>query len=325
MSREPHDLSPLGWVHDELRQSLDRVGRSLRESPAGVTVPALRAAQRQFKQGAGALEMIGRPSAAALLKAAQAVLAQCADRPERFTARMAQAIERASTALLRHLAQLRNGELPASPLAMFSAYQALQGLAGAGRAHPADLWDHRWVWRYPAVLFGATPRLPDAMARSAMEVLMLMLMRAPSPGVFMRMSELCDSLAGGAHQPRARALWQLASGMFEAQASGLLPSDEFTRQLAPRLMSQLRAFEGQKGEACERLAQDLLFFCAHAAEPSAGAAQRLLVVRAAWGLSPVPVPYSRQLLQGLPTFRAAVTLVPGTLHQIVDVLLPGAD
>ena len=65
--------------------------------------------------------------------------------------------------------------------------------------------------------------------------------------------------------PHARlaTLWQLAAGFFEAQADGLLQADAYSKRVGSKLLAQLRA--GEAAAPSERLAQDLLFFCAQAA------------------------------------------------------------
>ena len=77
-----YDLSALAWVHDELRRSLEAAHKSLRrylkesEALGGSDVdkvdPAiLRHARTQMHQGAGALELVGMPVAAQILRAAE--------------------------------------------------------------------------------------------------------------------------------------------------------------------------------------------------------------------------------------------------------------
>ena len=74
------DLSALAWVHDELRRSLDAAHKALRrfvkeaEAISGGDVDAvdpsvLRSARQQIHQGVGALELVGLPAAATVLRA----------------------------------------------------------------------------------------------------------------------------------------------------------------------------------------------------------------------------------------------------------------
>ena len=74
------DLSAIAWVQEELRRSLDAAHKSLRrfikdlEAVTGsdldsVDPGVLRAARSQIHQGVGALELVGLPAAAVVLRA----------------------------------------------------------------------------------------------------------------------------------------------------------------------------------------------------------------------------------------------------------------
>ena len=305
----PADVSPIAWVHDELRRSLDQAHKTLRrvlretEALAGSDVDAidpgvLRGARALLHQGAGALELVGLAEAATLLRASEAALQRCAAKPALLTAALVEPIERASFALLDYLGRLRVGKA-VSPLSLFPQYRAVQEAAGAERVHPADLWRFDWEWRDIAGDYSATPRQPDADARSALEPLMLALMRQPGSAVFARVSDLCASLGAGAQDGPAATLWKLAGAVFEAQAQGRLVADVFSKRVASRLLAQLRVLERGEVDISERLAQDLLFFCAQAQPPAAGdePAPRLAAARAAYQLpASAPVDYTAPLL-----------------------------
>ena len=84
-------------------------------------------------------------------------------------------------------------------------------------------------------------------------------------------SDLCADLSAGARvfggASHLATFWQLAAAVFEAQAQGLLPSDNYTKRIASRLLAQVRPREGTPLEVSDRLAADLLFFCSHARAP----------------------------------------------------------
>jgi len=118
-----------------------------------------------------------------------------------------------------------------------------------------------------------------------MEAYVLALMRHPDRGTLQLTSDFCAGLAAGAAAPRLATLWQLAAAFFEAQSRGLLASDVYTKRIASRLLAQLRATVRGSDELSDRLAQDLLFFCAHAKAPSgAQSAPRLAAVRLGWNI-----------------------------------------
>jgi chemosensory pili system protein ChpA (sensor histidine kinase/response regulator) len=302
------DLSSLSWVHDELRRSLEAAHKSLRRfvkeqeslgaSDVDVVDPGiLRSARASLHQGVGALELVGLPEAAAILRTAEAVVQRYIGKPQKLTALAVEDIERASFALLDFMARLIGGK-SVSPLALFPQYRRLQELAGAERIHPADLWHTDWRWRGlpPDHKVLAIPADDDA--RAMFEAQLLRTMRGGEPHTTAAgMSDLCAGL-GMAAQGEAATLWKLASAMFEAQAQGLLGFDVYSKRVASRLMAQFRAMARGDGEVSERLAQDLLFFCAQSASPGAGkSAPRLAAVRAAYNLaSHVPVDYEHSTL-----------------------------
>ncbi len=308
------DLSALAWVQDELRRSLEAAHKSVRrylreaDALAGSDIDAvdpgvLRSARAQLHQGVGALELVGLPAAAQLLRASEAALSTLSARPVKLNAASAETIEQASFALIDYLGRLL-ADKPISPLALFPQYRAVQELAGADRIHPADLWLHDWQWHAIAPDPSADPQEAGAQTRSEVETQTLALMRQPEGPAAARLSDLFAGLAAGMQRggnpvgvPWLATSWQLASAFFEAQAQGLLRLDVYSKRVASRLLAQLRMSErgdlAQAGEVSQRLAQDLLFFCAQAASPGDGRrAPRLAAVRAAWNLARrAPVDY----------------------------------
>lgn len=302
------DLSALAWVHDELRRSLDAAHKALRRfvkeaealsgSDVDVVDPSvLRTARTQIHQGVGALELVGLPAAATVLRACEAAVQRYVAKPHKLTTAVVDDLEKASFALLDYLSRMLAGKV-VSPLAMFPQYRAVQEAAGADRVHPADLWAVDWRWRDLPEVGHVPPRQPDAATRAAIEQQMLALMRGPNTAAAARMSDICEALGSGATQPQTATLWRLAAAMFEAQAQGLLPHDVFSKRVAARLLAQLRIVERGEGDMSERLAQDLLFFCAQSQSPGDGRkAPRLAAVRQAYHLvHHTPVDYSASAL-----------------------------
>ena len=300
------DLSALSWVHDEVRRSLETAHKALRRylkeaaqasDLDSVDPGVLRQARTQLHQSVGVLELVGLGRAAEVLRASEGALARLSARPRLITAAAVDTIERGSFALLDFIGRRLAGK-PVSTLALFPQYRALQELAGASRAHPADLWTVDWAWHELPADAHAAPRQADAQTLERIEADLLALMRGAPPAVAAHMSELFAGLAAGQQVQAARAgdtvparrlatLWTLAAGFFEAQAHGLFKPDAHGKRVGSRLLAQLRA--GPQAEANERLAHDLLFFCAQAVpQPGRPAGPRLAAVRAAWSLGDEP-------------------------------------
>jgi chemosensory pili system protein ChpA (sensor histidine kinase/response regulator) len=303
------DLSALAWVHGELRRSLEAANRALRRylkeaetasaSEVDAVDPAvLRTARNQLHQGVGALELVGFPAVANVLRASEAAVQRMVSKPALVTPAAVDTVEKVSFALLDFLSRQLAGK-PISPVALFPQYRAVQQLAGADRIHPADLWKIDWQWHELPPEPGATPRHADEEARGMMETLVLGLMRSSagtgSTATLKALSDLCADLSAGARAfggaPHLITFWQLAAAAFEAQAQGLLPGDNYTKRIASRLLAQVRPREGSPLEVSDRLAADLLFFCSHAKAPEPGLgrqAPRLAAVRKVWQLKSQP-------------------------------------
>ncbi|MBB4845715.1 chemosensory pili system protein ChpA (sensor histidine kinase/response regulator) [Paucibacter oligotrophus] len=309
-SELPVDLSPLAWVQEELRRSLETVHKSLRRhlrdgetrlssfaALAGGTAEGsahspLLAAAAQLHQVAGVLSLVGLPAGATVLRAAEQAVSNLAQHPAHIDLPKVEIIERADFALLSLISRMLAGT-PASALSLFPSFRELQALNGVERIHPADLWTFDWRWRELPEDVSAQAQAPAAL-RGPFEAALLRQMResnkAMARAYAAKLSDLCAALAAAlVGAPRSRMLWQLAAAQFEAQAQGLLVADPFVKRLGSRLLAQLRAVD--KGDAAvnERLAHDLLFFCAQSALPGPKeSAPRLLVVRANFNLPDQP-------------------------------------
>ena len=303
------DLSALAWVHEELRRSLDAAHKALRrfvketETLASSDIDAvdpvvLRTARSQIHQGVGALELVGLPTAATMLRASEMAVQRFVGKPQKLTSSAVDDIERASFALLDYIGRILAGK-PVSTLSLFPQYRAVQEIAGADRAHPADLWPIDWQWHELPTDPSAAPRHPDGVTHAALEAQLLAFLRNAEPTAAAgRMSDICAGLGAGATEPQVATMWKLASGVFEAQARGLLGFDLFSKRVASRLLSQYRILERGDSEVSERLAQDLLFFCAQSASPGDGRrAPRVAAVRQVFGLAHhVPADYTSSVL-----------------------------
>ena len=299
-----NDLGPLAWVLDELRKSLDSATKALRryvrdaELAKGSDLNAadasqLRIARQQLHQSVGALEMVGFTSPASMLRGMEGAVQKFITKPELCTDVAAGKLERASFALLGYLEALLVGKKP-SAVELFSQYADVQELAGATRVHPADLWAVPWQWRDVQDI-GAPALTMDANFRARFDKSALMVVKAADTGACSELSQLSAGLANQTELPvdhHFRVFWRIAAGALEAVATGSLKPDLHFKRTVSRLLIQLAMHIKGDLSAPERLAQDLLFFCAQA-NPQ-GMTPLLGEVRMVYGLaSHIPVDYTK--------------------------------
>ena len=295
------DLSALAWVQEELRKSLDAAHKALhralrdRQSAAQSDVDALdpavlRTARQQIHQGVGALELAGLPAGAALLRASEAVVQKFVNRPSALSADAVRDIERASFALLDYMSRRVAGK-HVSAVALFPQYEALVARVGGTLPRPSDLWSQDW----PALSLESTlaapddvaPRKADAETVEAFEAGLLSLLRRQQPEDAQTLAGLCTGLARDAEQRRAHreaATWMLASGFLEGLSDRHIELSVHAKRVLSSLLSQLRVIVKGNGVPSDRLASELLFFCAQAAEAQPSEHSVLARVRQTFGL-----------------------------------------
>ena len=303
MSEPTDDLSALAWVYEEVRRSLEAAHKALRrfvkesEALAGSDVDVvdpsvLRSARVHVHQSAGALELVGLAPLATVLRASEAAIVRYVAKPQKLTPQAVDHLERASFALLDYIGRVLGGK-QVSSLALFPQYRAVQEDAGADRVHPADLWDVGWRWAALPRDKSAKPRGLDATTRSAIEQEFLSLMKLAQPrDAARRLSDTFAALSEGSSAERAATSWKLAAAVFQAQADGLLGFDVYSKRLGSRLLAQFRSLARGESDLSERLALDLLFFCAQA-KPATEKSPRVAAAQKAYGLEKhVPADYA---------------------------------
>jgi len=294
------DLSALAWVHEELRKSLDAAHKALRrclkdvthgESDLDALDPAiLRTARLQIHQGSGALEMAGVTAGAALLRASEAVVQKFVMRPRAITAGAVEDIEQASFALLDYISRkLAGKDIAATEL--FPQYEKLMARVGQGLPRPTDLWAQDWPTLSLEAPLAAppqtAPRAPDAATVVDFEAGLLGLLRRQQPQDALDLAALCAGLAAEAEARRATreaATWMLASGFLEGLAGRHVALDVHSKRALSQLLSQLRVLVKGNATPSDRLANELLFFCAQAQAVAAADDSVLARVRRTFGL-----------------------------------------
>ncbi|MFM9902607.1 MAG: Hpt domain-containing protein, partial [Polaromonas sp.] len=289
------DLGPLAWVLDELRKSLDASAKALKrfvrdaEAARGADLAAvdagqLRIARQQLHQAVGALEMVGLAEPALVLRAMEAAVQRFLQQPEYCNQDAAAKIERASFALTEYLDGVLANK-PISAISLFPQYRDVRELVRADRIHPADLWAYEWRWLDIDMASPAPALMYSAETRKTLDQSVLPLMRGRAPQAAQDMCALCLGLAAGQSESQPRIFWGIAAALFEALAQDILVTDVYIKRIASRVLMQYTSLSKGNSAISERLALDLLFFCAQSRPESPQQAPHLASVRAAYGLS----------------------------------------
>ena len=289
-----NDLGPLAWVLDELRKSLDGSAKALKrfvreaEAAKGSDLAALdasqlRIARQQLHQAVGALEMVGLPGPALVLRAMEAAVQKFVQQPERCSQDAAVKIEQASFALTEYLEGVL-ADKPVSPVSLFPQYRQIQELVKADRIHPADLWPMEWRWLEPELSSKSEPRNYDTQSRTTFDQSVLQIMKGKAPLAAAELKDLSLGFSARQADRQPRIFWKLAAAYFEALEHDLLPPDIYVRRAASRVLLQYAGLSKGDTGISDRLAQDLLFFCSQASAP-ATSAPVLSAVRSAYGLA----------------------------------------
>lgn len=289
-----NDLGPLAWVLEELRKSLEGASKAIRrfvrdaEMARGSDLESLdasqlRIARQQLHQAVGALEMVGLPEPAKVLRSMEALAQKFVERPESCSEEAATKVERAGFALVEYLEGVLRGK-SASAVALFPQYRDVLELVGEERIHPAELWPHAWRW-IDADTPAAEPLNYEPAVRSQMDAAVLKVVKTGSVSSAKSLRDISLGLAAGQQTLQGRAFWKIAAAYFEALALKLCPADVYVKRAASRVLMQYTSLAKGSAEVSDRLAQDLLFFCAQAVPADAAAAPVLAGVRQAYGLA----------------------------------------
>ncbi|HQS30756.1 Hpt domain-containing protein [Polaromonas sp.] len=290
-----NDLGPLAWVLDELRKSLDSAAKALKrfvrdaDAARGSDLAALdssqlRIARQQLHQAVGALEMVGLQGPALVLRAMEAAVQKFVQQPEHCSIEAAARIERASFALTEYLQGILS-DRRVSAVSLFPQYREVQELVKADRIHPADLWPLEWRWLEPDVAMPVPPQGYDSSARSRLDQGVLKLMKGRAVQTAGDLRDLGLGLSAAQTSKQPRIFWKIVAAYFEALAHDVLEPDLYVRRATSRILLQYASLAKGEVSISDRLAHDLLFFCAQAAPTAPAATPVLSAVRAVYGLS----------------------------------------
>ena len=287
------DLGPLAWVLDETRKSIESATKSLKryahdaEAARGVDLASvdgsqLRIARQQLHQVVGALDMVGQSVAAQMVRGMEGAVQRFVLHPEKCTDEAARTLERAGFALVEYL-ESQLGERPRSALGLFPQFAQVQQMAGADRIHPADLWTVPWRWADPAMPAAPQPLTYGPEVRSRLDQRVLKIMKHGDVNAAAELGVISLGLAQGETMRQPSVFWKVSAGFFDALGAGRIPMDVYAKRAASRILLQYTSLARGDQNVSERLAHDLLFFCAQA-EPSPNASPVLDSVRQTWSL-----------------------------------------
>jgi chemosensory pili system protein ChpA (sensor histidine kinase/response regulator) len=289
------DLGPLAWVLDELRKSLDGATRALQRfvrdaelargsDLAALDASQLRIARQQLHQAVGALEMVGQPAPAKVLRSMEALAQRFVQRPELCSDEAANKVERASFALIEYLEGVLKGK-SASSVALFPQYRDVLELVGDDRVHPADLWSMDMRWIDMALPTTDAPLAYDSSVRVRIDRYVLQVVKSGDPVAAKALMTISLGFAAAQEPLEQRVFWKICAAYFEAVSKGLCPADVYGKRMASRVLLQYRILARGESAISERLVQDLLFFIAQAVPGADTDAPVLAAVRAAYGLT----------------------------------------
>ena len=288
------DLGPLAWVLEELKKSLDGATKAIRRfvrdaelargsELAELDTSQLRIARQQLHQAVGALEMVGFSAPAKVLRAMEALAQKFAQRPELCSDDAAVKVERAGFAVAEYLEGVLKGK-SASSVALFPQYRDVLDLVGGERVHPADLWSIDWAWVDTAMPVHAAPSGYEPKLRTLLDQSVLRVVKTGDPLAAMTLRDATLSLAAGQPALDQRVFWTICAAFFEATGKGLCATDVYSKRAASRVLLQYATLARGDASVSDRLAQDLLFFCAQAVPVRASDAPVLAAVRHAYKL-----------------------------------------
>lgn len=281
------DLGPLSWVFDEVEQSLTETVRAVARyvevciearhsdmsEPDGTE---LRWVGQQLHQAAGVLDMVELPAAARTLRALEAAVQRFLQKPAAVTEDAPGAVRRGTHALIDYLDRLLRGRT-VQALDLYATYRQWQQLAGAARAHPADLWTepHADVLLPPGPVYE-----PGPVIRAHLDGLVLRVVKALDPQAALALARLSAGLGRHAEAAEVRRFWAVAAAYFEAVASGRLPDDPLVKRAASTVLLRYSQLQHGDVQGLDGHIHDLLFWTTQVRPDAQEAAQRCL--QAVW-------------------------------------------
>ena len=273
---QDYDVGPLNWVRDEIDKALKSARERLAAYHEDASLSnALRLAQDEIHQAAGALRLVNLEGAATLLASLEALLAE--PPAQSSAAEIAAAGDQALEGLQRWVARVAEGR-GTGELALFPYYRRLRELQGAERVFEGELFFPDLRARQAAQ--GTAPALSAAEfsvlvkgTRAQFQRGLLAFLRGNAAGVA-PMREAVARIHDAVGETAARSFWWACLGFLDSLAAQGIAADFHVKQLLARIDLQMRRLLEGAPQVAERLMRDALFFISKSRNP-AGEAQEI--------------------------------------------------
>ncbi len=281
-----YDTAPLTWVRGEIEAALQAaLGRMHAYGADADLSNALRLAQDDLHQVAGALHMVGLEGAATVASAIEGMLKDINEGRRRATDDVLRAMRNTLEGLSRWIKDLADGR-GSGELALFPLYRRLRELQGAERIFEGELFfpDLRTRVRSAPRLAEMSGEALAAQVRSARGLfqrgLLDFLRGQNAEQGLKRMREALASIENVAPSQVAQTFWWTCVGFVDSLIAHGVAADFHVKQLLARIDLQMRRLMEGSPQVAERLLRDALFFIAKSQAMEGRAAE----VRSTFGL-----------------------------------------
>jgi chemosensory pili system protein ChpA (sensor histidine kinase/response regulator) len=260
------DLGPLSWVKAEIEHSLAEARTNLDKLALDITdAKALKYVSTHLHQVTGALSMVGLGGATRFTEEIEALVESLSDPASRDSVKdRVMLAKQATGSLSSYLDSLMAGE-PDRPMALASAYMALNSGRGANSAAESDLFSPDLDVVVPV------PENTVALPRADMLAEAIKQRRSLYQSGLLKLLREKDLVAGARDMRSAtlaiealqvtsptRAFWYTASAFFDAVAADPVESGALAVQLFGKIDQQIKLLIEGVQKVPERLFRDLL-------------------------------------------------------------------
>ena len=280
MSGRGPEATALSWCLREIRESLDRAGKTLTElAPVVDHDPVLlRAARGWVHQAQGALQVVDLGGVALILQEAEAFIDAALRKESPVTPEAVAVLTGVFSATLEYL-EARVGGATDSPVALFPSYRDVLQLRRAERIEPSDLFEVDLSPRPPRPA-AVTPLSVEQLAGLKVDFergLLAVLRDARGRTAIGQLQEVANRLHEAFGGSASRTFWWLVCAFLDGLKAGALDLDAYAKRLLGRVNRQVGQVVAEHAAVPDRMLRDLLFMLARAraGSPAVDEAKRL--------------------------------------------------